>query len=266
MRLKHLLIITVIIFLPFVFSMTSPRFAENLRIFSYSLVKPVLQITQVLSHSIREGYYRFRDYSQAYEENKKLKQDLADTLKKFVDQKETLAENERLRKLLGFKAAVPSKVVPARVIARDISYWSRWVVLDKGTDDGVYPGMTMVSNQGLIGRVVSVGKHIARGILIVDGESRVSVIVQPTRDTGLLEGKGDGPLIVKLLPMESAAKPGDAVITSGLGGTYPKGIPVGVITSVLSDRDQLHKNAVLKPFADLSKLEEVLCLSTTDRS
>lgn len=263
MRLKHFLVIAVIIFLPLVFSITSPRFAENLRIFSYSLVKPILQITQVVSHSIREGYYRFRDYSQAYEENKKLKKELADTRKEFVDQKEIVQENERLRKLLGFKEAVPSKVVPARVIARDISYWARWLVLDKGTADGVYPGMTLVSDQGLIGRVVSAGRHIARGILIIDGESRVSIVVQTTRDTGLLEGKGDGPLSIKLLSMESKLKVGDAVITSGLGGTYPKGIPVGTIDSISNDSDELHKNAVLKPFADFSKLEEVLCLSTT---
>jgi rod shape-determining protein MreC len=263
MKLKHFFVIAIIIVLPLVFSMTSPRFAENLRLFSYSLIKPILQITQTVGHSTGEIYYRFRDYSQVYYENKRLKTELVEMRKQLVDQKEILTENERLKKLLGFKQAVEFKAVPARIIARDISYWSRWIVLDKGKEDGVLPGMTLVSDQGLVGRVVSAGRHIARGILIIDGESRVSAIVQTTRDTALLEGRGDDPLLLKLIPLESRVKKGDAIITSGLGGNYPKGIPVGSIETVSTDRDGLHQTAVLKPFADFSKLEEILCLSTT---
>jgi rod shape-determining protein MreC len=101
---------------------------------------------------------------------------------------------------------------------------------------------------------------------MIDGESRISVIVQTTRDTGLLEGRGDRLPKIRLLPLEAPIQVGDAVITSGLGGSYPKGLPVGVIEAVSSDRDGLHLDAVVRPFVDFNKLEEVLCLSTTDLS
>jgi len=123
--------------------------------------------------------------------------------------------------------------------------------------------MILASDQGLVGRVASAGNHIARAILIIDGESRVSVTIQTTRDTGLLEGRGDDPLLIKWLPLDSKAKVGDAVITSGLGGSYPKGIPVGSIQSLSIDPDGLQMNAVIKPFTKFNKLEEVLCLKSS---
>jgi rod shape-determining protein MreC len=263
MKLKHFIVILFVILLPVVFSFISPQFADNLRNFSYSLSKPILQVSQSLARVGREVYFRVHEYHRLYGENKRLEKELGDLRKQIVDQKELEAENKRLKQLFEFKEQVNTQAVAARVIARDISYWSRWIVLDKGIEDGVIPGMVLVSNQGLVGRIVSAGKHIARGILIIDGESRVSVIIQPSRDTGLLEGRGDDPLVITLLDIDAAVKAGDAVITSGLGGAYPKGIPVGKIQTVSVDKDGLHKNAVLKPFADLSKLEEILCLNTS---
>jgi len=226
-------------------------------------VKPLLQVTQSVSQSFQKSFDKFREFGKVHEENEKLKSELAEVKKKFVNQTEFLKENERLRDLLGFQREVDSEAVPARVIARDLTYWSRWVVLDKGTKDGVFPGMILVSPQGLAGRVISVGKNIARAILIIDGESRVSVTIQTTRDTGLLEGKGDEPLSIKLLSLNSELKAGDAVVTSGLGGSYPKGIPVGSIQAISVDADGLHLNAIVKPFSDFNKLEEVLCLKPT---
>jgi len=263
MKLKHFIIIVIIIVLPLTLSFTSKRFAENVRLFSYSVVKPVLQISGKVTQAVEGFFERIGEYHQVHEENQILKKALEEEKNKTVIETEILQENARLRKLLGFKKEISREVVPAQIIARDISYWSRWIVLDKGIEDGVVPGMILVNDEGLIGRVISAGKHLSRAILIIDGESRVSVIVQTTRDTGLLEGKGDNPPLIRLLPLESKIDAGDAVITSGLGGSYPKGIPVGQIGEISLDRDGLHLNATLKPFVDFNKLEEVLCLSTT---
>jgi len=263
MKVKHFILIAILIVLPLTFAAISERFSENVRIFSFAVVKPILQISQSLTDTFQKSFLKLRELNQTYEENKRLTQALAVERQKSVSENEILQENQRLRRLLGFKKEVKREVVPAQIIARDISYWSRWIVLDKGTEDGVVPGMVLVNDQGLIGRVISVGSHISRAILIVDGESRVSVIVQTTRDTGLLEGQGDGPLVIKLLSLESRMKVGDAVITSGLGGSYPKGLPVGYIDSFEVDKDGLHLTAVVRSFVSFSKLEEVLCLNTT---
>lgn len=262
MRLKHFIVIVVILALPITFSFTSERFADNLRVFSYSLIKPILQITHAVSWALGRGIDQTKQLHQIYQENERLRKEVAVLRNKQVADTEVFKENERLRGLLDFKKEVTRQVVPAQIIARDISFWSRWIVLDKGAEDGVSPGMTLVSQAGLLGRVISVGKHISRAILIIDGESRVSVTIQTTRDTGLLEGRGDGPLGIKLLPVDSKVKVGDAVITSGLGGSYPKGIPVGYIQALMFDKDGLHMNAVVKPFAEFNKIEEVLCLNT----
>ncbi len=263
MKLRHFIIIAIVIVLPLTLSFTSKRFAENVRLFSYSVIKPVLQISHVITARGRKAIAELKDYQAVYQENRKLKRELEEERNKTVIETEVLQENARLRKLLGFKKEVFREVVPAQIIARDISYWSRWIVLDKGIDDGITPGMVLVSDQGLVGRVVSAGKHIARAILIIDGESRVSVIVQTTRDTGLLEGRGDNPLMIRLLPTDAKIKKGDAVITSGLGGSYPKGLPVGTILDLTTDKDGLHQSAAVKSFVDFNKLEEVLCLNTT---
>jgi len=263
MRLKHFIVIAVIVILPLLFSFTSPRFAESLRIFSFSLLKPILQVTQFVSLAAEKSYTAVRDYHRVYRENSQLKRELEEARKNLIRFAEIEKENERFREMLEFRKELGVKQVAARVIARDISYWSRWIVLDKGEDDGVLPGMILINHKGLLGRVISTGRHVARGILILDGESRVSVLDQPTRDLGLLEGRGDELPVIRLIALDAGVKPGDAVITSGLGGTYPKGIPVGVIASVSKDRDGLHKNAVLKPYADLKRMEEVFCLSIT---
>jgi len=262
MKIKHFIIIALLIVLPFTFSLVSESFSNNLRVFSFSVVKPILQISQSLTEAFSKSFIKLRELHRTYEENQHLIKELATERQKSVNENEILQENQRLKRLLGFKNEISHEVVPAQIIARDISYWSRWVVLDKGSDDGVVPGMVLVNDQGLIGRVISVGSHISRAILIIDGESRVSVIVQTTRDTGLLEGQGDGPLVIKLLSLESQIKVGDAVITSGLGGSYPKGLPIGYIEFISVDKNGLHMNAVVKPFASFNKLEEVLCLNT----
>ena len=266
MRLKHFVVILVIVILPLTFSFTSKKFAENVRLFSYQLIKPVLQVTHQLSGYFKSGIDEAKGIHKVYQENKNLVKQLAEERNKTVIETEVLQENARLRKLLGFKKEIVHEVVPAQIIARDISFWSRWIVLDKGSNDGVRPGMVLVNDQGLAGRVISAGAHVSRAILIIDGESRVSVIVQTTRDTGLLEGRGDESPLVKLLPLGSTVKPGDAVITSGLGGAYPKGLPIGYVETIREDKDGLHLVATVKPFVDFNKIEEVLCLSASDRN
>ena len=175
------------------------------------------------------------------------------------------AQNQigRLQKLLPYLDKYPKSVAISKIIFRGLSFWEKNVVIDKGAKQGVQKDMSIVTSQGLVGRVISVSGSTANIILLTDYSSKVSVVGQESRDIGLLCGEGKKMLRITYLDLASTLKVGDTVVTSGMGGIYPKGIPVGKVESVGKDKDGLHLYAMVSPFVDFSKLEEVLCLART---
>lgn len=182
---------------------------------------------------------------------------------KLVEMEEFKKENERLRELLKFKKESTVKVVPARVIGRDLAPWRKTLLIDKGSKDGIKNRMAIVSVEGLVGRIVEVGPLSSRAILLLDPESRVSVLFQENRDLGLAEGDGSPWIRVTHIDRESTVKVGDIVISSGLGGVYPKGIRIGRVEMVATEKEGLELFALVRPFVPFSKLEEVLCIASS---
>ena len=168
----------------------------------------------------------------------------------------------RLRALLGYKqAAMQFDLVAARVIGREADSWSHMIVIDRGTADGVKENMAVVTEKGLVGHVIEAGPNYAKVQLILDPRSSVGTLVQraESRVVGIVEGDPANPTMPRMInvPKNADIEEGDIIVTSGFGGMYPKGLVVGLVSSLENDEAGLLKIALLEPAVDFQKLEDV---------
>jgi len=178
--------------------------------------------------------------------------------------REYKAEAIRLQKLCNFsdQTADAYTFEAARVIGRSPNNWSKFIVLDKGSNHGIEAGMTVICPQGLVGRVITVNHNNCRVWLLTDREMAVGVILQETRQTrGIVEGTSESDKLRMInIPYYSKIKKGQRVITSGLSEHYPKGLLLGRVKSVQREKNGLLLSAVVEPAVDFDKLEEVLVI------
>jgi rod shape-determining protein MreC len=185
---------------------------------------------------------------------------------------EARLENARLQSLVSFAQAAKVEALGAHVIGRPTQY-DRVITLDRGTVDGVEEGMPVVGTLelpsrtteasaagGLIGQTVDVTAHSAKVRLINDQSSGVAAMIQSNRANGIVRGSIEGALSLEFVSHETTVRAGDVVITSGMGGVYPKGLVVGEVTKVVNLPSTLYQDLTLLPSANLSGSEEVLIL------
>ncbi len=165
--------------------------------------------------------------------------------------RELAAQNRAYRTALGFVPDGARRSLAARVIADSGGAFVRSLLINAGARDGVARGQAAVVNDGLIGRVAEVGDLSARILLITDLNSRIPVIVESTRDQAILAGDNSDQPRLLYLPPSLRLTPGDRIVTSGTGGVFPPGLPVGMVASV-SD-----SGVRVQPFADWNKIEFV---------
>ena len=172
------------------------------------------------------------------------------------------AENTRLRASLGWTGRTPWKLKLTRVIARDPANWWRTFVIDAGSNDGIRSNAFVMVPEGLVGRVDQVGSASARVILVGDPNCRVSAMVAETREPGVIAPATDSitdPSLVQMtyVSRHTQLRPGQQIITSGLGGVFPKGITVGQIVDISSAGYGLYQESRVKLAANLRNIEEV---------
>lgn len=173
---------------------------------------------------------------------------------------EVLSENNRLKTLLDFKKKLSYVTVACRVIGRDPSNWANTIIVDKGIRDGIKIDSPVLYVDGLVGRVIELGESISKVILITDFNSRVVALVERTRQVGVVYGMNKNICKLKYIPLDSDIKVGDKIVSSGLGGVYPKGLLVGEVISVGKESDRLSLYAIVRPSQYLDKLEEVFVI------
>lgn len=189
------------------------------------------------------------------------KEEIAELRSQIVELQEAKIENETLRKELGFKiAATEGRIMAAEVIGQDTSGFLHYLIIDRGAEDGLRPDMPVLTSQGLVGRVTETNVNSAKVMLIVDPSSSVSGRIQRSRATGMVQGYADGALIMRFIPKEASVEPGDVVLTSGLGGNFPKRLPIGQVISVQQSDVDMFQVAYLSPAVDLHSLEMVSIL------
>jgi rod shape-determining protein MreC len=184
-----------------------------------------------------------------------------DELRRRVsDLEEARLENERLKGLVSFVGITKTEALGARVIGRPTNSWEGVITIDRGTADRVKAGMPVVGPAGLLGQTVDVAVHSARVRLVSDANSGVSAMLQSNRTEGIVKGSLDGRLTLDFVRTGAAVRPGDVVLTSGIGGVYPKGLVVGEVTKVRRSPADLYQDIELALPSQVAGLEEVLVL------
>lgn len=193
------------------------------------------------------------------EENSNLKHErllLNSRLAKFADLE---AENKRLRSLLDSSEKVADRVLIAEVLAVDLDPYSRRLVINKGTKNGVIVGQSLIDSNGIMGQVVSAGAVSSNALLITDPSHAMPVQINRNGLRAVAIGTGSVDLLeLSHIPNNADVRIGDLVVTSGLGGRFPSGYPVGRVTGVERDRGQAFARVTLKPSAHLERNREVL--------
>ena len=208
------------------------------------------------------------DIVTVYEQNKMLRNEVGQLRVQNLEASEALAENERLRALIGYKQTMTQfDLVAARVIGRESATWSRMIVINRGRKDGVDADMAVVTEKGLVGHVVEAGWNTSKVQLILDPRSSVGTIVQraESRVAGIVQGDLDNPMMPQMvnIPKNADVVEGDVIVTSGFGGIYPKGIVVGLVSSLQNDSGGLLKVGLLEPAVDFQKLEDVMVITVS---
>lgn len=168
-------------------------------------------------------------------------------------------ENERLKRLLAFAEAQQSQGQAARVIGADATSWFSTVTIDKGSEQGLTEGMAVINDQGLVGRIVRCAARSSRVLLVTDASSAVATLVERTRTRGVARGTGEG-LTLDYVALPEDVEPGDVIVTSGLGGVFPKGLPVGTVMAVTRGGFGMFQTITMTPAVDVTRIEEVLVI------
>lgn len=202
-----------------------------------------------------------RDVAMLRQRNAELENKVASLETQNVQLQQQLNEAQAYYALLNFASSRPeNSYVAAAIIGRDPVPFLRYVQIDKGSDDGVRRGMPVVTQQGLIGRIDAVTAGAARVQLITDAAAAVNVRLPATQTDVMLVGSVTGELSLEMVPQNITIKPGDLVLTSGLGGMYPPDIVVGQIISVRKRETDLFQTASVQPAANLAGLRAVLVI------
>lgn len=227
----------------------------------------LVELTAPIQAVVRGGVARVEKVWLGYlylvnlrEENRHLREKVEALEREKQRHAELISASTRLAELLDLKKTLDDPVAAAQVIGVDPTGWFKAVIVNKGTLDGIRVDMPVLSARGVVGRVVSVSQHYSKVLLIIDQNSAVDILVQRSRDRGMVKGMFSDVCRVDYLVSTSDVVVGDVVITSGLGGVYPKGLPVGQVTSVDETPGELFKEVLVKPAVDFSRLEEVLIL------
>lgn len=193
-------------------------------------------------------------------ENRQLREAVKELNSREIANREALLEAERLRQLLGFKQRLQVPSLAATIIGADATPWFATLLIDRGQQDGLREGMPVVASDGVVGQVVKVADTSSRVLLMTDPASAVAGVVQRTRARGVVKGKGHGYCSLEFSLSAEEIKVGDIVVTSGVGGLFPKGLPLGEVTMVRKGSYGIFQTVDIRPTVNLSRLEEVLVL------
>lgn len=225
-----------------------------------SLVSPFLRSGSALERkftAFREGLKTLEELENESRTLRTVNRELSATNQVFRGLE---AENNRLRNALGYRERAVFKLMPARIIGRDISTWFNQIVIDRGTEDGLKRDMPVLTEDGLVGKTTVVSERSSIVVLLSDENCKVAANVENSREQGIVRGErsssGSMPMAsLFFLSKQAALKPGQRVLTSGVGGVFPSGVLLGAVQEFRVR--ELDGYATLVPAVDLTTLQDV---------
>lgn len=227
------------------------------------VVIPVQNSLTYLKNKIAGNDQFFVNVDELKEENKNLK-NKNQKLEESVRELEIIkSENATLKEYVNLKDKYSEhSTKPADVIQRDYSNYSKVIIINVGKNDGIDVNMTVISEKGLVGHIISVTDTTAKVQTIIDTSNAVSSSITTTRDSIVLKGSLEETCLkATAIPTDASFIEGDSVETSGIGGIYPKGIHIGNVKSIINTKNIIDRYAFIEPAVDFSKLETVLVIT-----
>lgn len=231
-----------------------------------SAINPLQKVVYTINDKIKGSLDFLLNFSNIKEENKDLTKENIELKNKLLEYDKLKEENNRLRDVLNFKDSKNNyDYIGCEIIGYSGESFFDGYKIDKGEKDGLKKDMVVISDKGLVGQVTSTGSNWAIVESLLNENIAVSVMVNSTRETtGILKGyvtrTNNGLTKVTNLPLNSEIKEGDVILTSGLGQVYPKEIRIGEVTSVETDEIKVMKTAIVKPYVDFNKLEDLFVI------
>jgi rod shape-determining protein MreC len=219
---------------------------------------PIMKPAARVSTFFEDTWDSYVSLVDVHRENLKLREEIRMLNSRIVAGNEAMQANRRLEHLLDMKQMVPPPTLAASVVGEDVSSWFRTMVIDQGSSSGIREGMAVIAADGVAGQVVKVAPTTARVLLITDHASGVAVTIQRSRARGVVKGKGDGLCSMEFTTREEDVKVGDEVVSSGIGGVFPKGLPIGEVTMVKRGEFSIFQTVTIRPSVNFAHLEEVL--------
>jgi rod shape-determining protein MreC len=218
------------------------------------IMKPFSQLS-LFGEDVWDNYI---DLVNVRRENLHLREDVKALNSRVIAAEEVYQANRHLAQLLDVKNTIKAPTLTATVIGEDVSPWNGTLVIDRGSSSGIAEGMAVVAADGVVGQVVKVAHSSSRVLLLTDHSNGIAATIQRSRARGVVKGKGDGLCQLEFTTREEDVKVGDIVVSSGIGGVFLKGLPIGEVTMVKRGEYGIFQTVTIQPSVNISHLEDVL--------
>lgn len=246
-----LMILVLLAFAAMLIGKADTVLVENARVLALDFASPALEAIARPVAVANRAIADLKEFATLREENARLREENARLLAWQTAARRLENENTRLRELAQFREGPEASFITARIVGDSVSAYVRGALINVGRGAGVTPGQAVVTGEGLAGRIAEVGDHSARVLFVTDVNSRLPVQVERTRERAILAGDNSPLMRLTLAQTLQGVQRGDRIVTSGHGGSFPVGIPVGEIVQTESG------SVKVRPFADFSRLEFV---------
>jgi rod shape-determining protein MreC len=224
-----------------------------------SITRPFQRLATWTTRGLREVWGNYVYLAGVQRDNQRLREELKWLRQENHRYLEAYLQYQRLQRLLNFREQTPLDVVAAEVVGRNSNSWTEIIYINRGTRDKVAKGFPVVTHDGLVGQVIHAAPALSQVMLLTDFRSGVDALVQRTRVSGVVSGRGRDLAALKFLPAGADIQPGDRLISSGMGGVFPKGLIIGEVKAIPSNGRQ-PPQVEIRPNVDFAHLEEVLVL------
>ncbi len=255
-----LMIISVLAVLLYNLRNPSPGF---LRKVSLEMMFPLETVINLPLKGLGDIWDRYIFLVGLEENNKRLKEQNSRLLEELIKYREGYREGMRLQQILKLRDSLPNETMPARVVGRNPSSIFQMILINRGESHGLRAGMPVMAVPGVVGRILETSWNVSRVLLIIDENSNIDALLQDSRAQGMLQGAAQAGGNLKYVSKALDVKVGDVVVSSGLEGIFPKGLPLGVVRSVDKKGAELFQKISVSPFVNPDGIEEVLVIMST---
>jgi rod shape-determining protein MreC len=258
------IIITIIILILIVIFSNGDKDSNFVQNAANNLIMPIQNGLTYLKNKLSGNGAFFTDIDYLKEENKKLTEKNNELEQSLRELENIKTENQTLKEYMNLAEKYKEyKTIPGYVINKDITNYSKTIVINLGKKDGVETNMTVIGNEGLVGHVVSVTDSTAKVQTIIDTASSISCSMSTTKDSIVCKGTLDEKSALKamFIPTDANIIQGDSIETSGIGGIYPKGIHIGSVKKVTNTQNMTDRYALIETAVNFDKLDTVLVIT-----